>query len=341
VLRGDAGGDASGTYFPGEGSYRVDWLLVDEAGRTCRKQWFADADAGRGVKPAMAPGAVADIALRSSSAPPREPRAPSARHITILLDAAPVPALPGGDGPFTPPVRLPANTGESARPQPIRSSLPVTVAGTVLHPGDHVLLLGTLSALLERFPAFSLRLVVSNLDQQKELYRSDNFGPGGLDDVARTLNQLHLAKVEYRVQQNRMGHIDLLAGLINRELSAEPVPDAVVFVGPRERFHDAFPNGLIHPRHGPAPRFYFLAYQLPAPLREVAHAGERDALFGGSDEYDSTVRHTDLVVTTAPEGMPDTVSRAIAKVKGKTFTIETPKQFAKAVEEIARRSLTR
>ncbi|MBS1854264.1 MAG: hypothetical protein JST11_02780 [Acidobacteria bacterium] len=340
---GDARGDATGIYFLGSGSYHVDWLLVDDAGRSCRKQWFVDAEAGRGVKTAMAPGTVADVVTSLSGNNRAHPGA--AMRVTVLLDAAPltgyIEAYPPAGSSSVSPGGAGRGAGPSAPPRPIASSVPVTVTRITLRPGDQVLLLGALSALMERLPAAAVRLVVFNLDQQKELYRSDNFQTASLGDVARTLNRIQLAKVEYRVLRNRMGHIDLLAGLINRELSAEPVSDAVIFLGPRERFHDKFPEGLLRPRRGEAPRFYFLAYQLPVPLRGSANLGQMDGSFGGLDLGDDVTgiprRAADMVVTSSPEGMPDTLSRAIARLKGKTIAVGTPRQFAKAVNEIARR----
>lgn len=59
-----------------------------------------------------------------------------------------------------------------------------------------------------------------------------------------------------------------------------------VFLGPRERFHDKIPDHVLEPRRSSAPRFFFLAYELPVPLRSMAHAGQRDIAFGGMDVGD-------------------------------------------------------
>ena len=260
----------------------------------------------------MPPGTVTDVALRVSSTAGRRPGAAASKRLTVLLDAAPLSAAP-----FT--------------------------AG-ILRSSDQVLLLGTMSALLEHVPASSVRLVVFNLEQQKELFRRDGFAPESLNEVAQTLNQLQLAKVDYQTLLNRTGHIDLLATLINRELRAEPRSDIVVFLGPRERFHDNFPDGVLDKRRGSAPRFFFLAYQVPVPLEGIAHSGERDVSFGGIEVSDNPRderalrRSSDIIVTTPPEGLPDTLSKAIGKVKGKTMTIESPRQFAKAIKEIVGRA---
>jgi len=47
-------------------------------------------------------------------------------------------------------------------------------------------------------------------------------------------------------------------------------------------------------------------------------------------------RSNSIVVTCRPEGMPDTISRAVAKLKSKTLTVASPRQFAMAIGEIER-----
>ena len=374
VPQTDADYEASGSFFLGEGHYHINWLLFDDTGRTCRKKWDVNAElgrAGRDVKLVTPPNSVTDVSLRAFSTPSRRTTAVAPKRLTVLLDAAPLSTSPavgslgnsasGGlarmEGGGALPL-LPADVGARAAfqrggiggergtldrmPAATRPFELGDVSGRVLRSSDQVLLLGALSALLEHLPVAAVRLVVFNLEQHKELFRSENFGLESLNDVARTLNQIQLAKVDYQVLLDRTGHIDLLAQLINRELRAKPPSDIVVFLGPRERFHDKFPDRVLDKRRGSRPRFFFLAYQLPVPLLSVPHAGERDVSFGGIDLPDgpqperSMRRSGDLIITTAPEGLVDTLSRAIGKLKGKTMTVESPRQFAKAIREIDR-----
>jgi hypothetical protein len=173
--------------------------------------------------------------------------------------------------------------------------------------------------------------VVFNLDQQKELYRAGTFGMESLLEVARRMNQLQLGTIDYRILQNRTGHLDLLAGLINGELRAAPPSDAVIFLGPRERFHDRIPDALLDERHGGAPHFYFLAYQRPARLRSTSTLMDvADDAPGGRGMR----RTAELPAPSGASEAPDTVSLAVGKLKGKTITVETPRQFAKAIRAI-------
>ena len=43
----------------------------------------------------------------------------------------------------------------------------------------------------------------------KELFRQDDFSPKALEQVAQSINDLQLGVVDYRVLQNRRGHIDV------------------------------------------------------------------------------------------------------------------------------------
>jgi hypothetical protein len=182
---------------------------------------------------------------------------------------------------------------------------PLVPFRTRLRASDRVILLGLLSSLLERVPAHSVRLVIFNLEQQKTLLRQDAFAPDALGRVAQSLNGVELGRVDYHVLQNPHGHVDFLAGLINQELRAETPSDVVVFLGPETRYGDKVPQAALEEPHGAVPQFFnlqFKAYNRAAP------------------------------------SLPDSISLATAKLKGKTIVIRTPADFAKAIEQIERRS---
>ena len=184
------------------------------------------------------------------------------------------------------------------------NAAPLFPLRTRLRASDRVILLGLLSSLLERVPARSVRLVVFNLDQQKTLLRQDAFAPDALGRVAQALNSTELGLVDYHVLQNPHGHVDLLAGLMNLELRAEAPSDVVVFLGPETRYVDKLPPAALEYPTGAAPQFFnfqFKAYTRRGP------------------------------------SLPDSISLATVKAKGKTIVIRTPADFAKAIEQIERR----
>jgi hypothetical protein len=260
--------EVSGGYLLGQGKYKVEWTLFDETMRVCRKEWSADASLShseRKVKIAMPAGAVADYSLRGSSGSKRDTDDVRPVRLTVLLHAAPL----------------------SSRRTTMRAS-------------DKMMLLGTLSSLLERIPTRSLRLVVFNLEKQKEILRRDGFSPDSMDQVMQSLNELELGSVDYSVLKNRRGHVDLLADLMNQEL--EEPSDLVVFLGPPARFSDKLPQAAVEKPRGAGPRFFYL--QLQPFFRAMT------------------------------TNFPDSINFAVAKVKGKTLVIHTPGEFSNAIDQL-------
>jgi hypothetical protein len=163
------------------------------------------------------------------------------------------------------------------------------------------MLLGTLATLLERLPTSSVRLVVFNLEQQKELYRQESFQGSEFPQVARALDTLELAVVDYEALQKRRGHVDLLADLVNQEVNARQPSDVVLFLGPVSRYYERMPNASIDRPEGAAPRFFYFQYR---PFQRM----------------EST--------------LPDVIHSAVSKLKGKTVVIHTPGDFAKGIYQV-------
>jgi len=167
---------------------------------------------------------------------------------------------------------------------------------------DRVMLLGTLAALLERLPTTSVRVILFNLDQQKELYRQDSFQGSEFPQLAHALDSVQPALVDYRVLQNRHGHVDLLADLVNQEMNAPQPSDVVLFLGPTSRFFGRVPDEAIERPSGTAPRFFYFQYRPPVMRMEAT--------------------------------LPDLIHSAVSKLKGKTVIIHTPGDFAKGIDQV-------
>jgi hypothetical protein len=131
----------------------------------------------------------------------------------------------------------------------------------VLLPMERLVLLSALTALLERLPARSVRLVVFSLEQQREVFRSAEFDLSALDQVADSLNALQLAVVDVHVLQKPLGHVEFLTGLVNQELRAPSAPDTVVFLGPNSRYGNKIPALALENPAGARPRFFYVQYQ--------------------------------------------------------------------------------
>lgn len=283
---------ATGGYRLGEGRYGVRWLLLDDLGRTCRRNWRILAGR-KGKFVAMARHTVSGLSLSETSAQAYTGPGPPMR-ITVLLDAAPLQVRPES------PSRLRGRTRE--------------------------ILLNGLLGLMERLPASSVRLIVFNLEQQEELLRREDFTVSELDDVAHALKELDLGSVQLGVLEKPKGHIDLIASLLNSEIRSSLPSDAVVFLGPQERYFDKAPDGALDTPHGNKPRFYSVQF-VPPPHWVVARS---EADEGHGPAFEPGVGRTVAITT----GNFDTITRVVMRLKGKAVQVLTPDEFEKALKDI-------
>lgn len=250
--------------------------MTDDAGRVCRKSWHVDVRRSRGereVKVAMPRDSVWALSMRRApAAKPDRDDAPALR-LTVLMHAAPM---------------FPRRTR--------------------MRPNDTITLLSSLSSLLERVPARSVRLVVFNLDQHKELYRKDGFTLDSLDQVSASINSMELSLVDVETLQNRQGHVDLIAAMVNQEIRAPEPSDVVIFLGPMARYEDKIPRQSLEKAPGPLPRFYYFQ------VRPFFRAGR-----GGGP---------------LPAVLPDSINSAMSRLNGKVVVIHTPGDFAKAITRL-------
>jgi hypothetical protein len=179
---------------------------------------------------------------------------------------------------------------------------PVSPRRTQLRIADRNLLMSTLAALASTVPALPVRLAVFNLDKQRVLYSDDDFKIESLGRVSQALNRMELGAIDYRVLQNPTGHIDLLSDLINRELASPKPSDAVVFLGPASRYLDKIPPPALDAA-GAKLHFFYFQYR---PLRM------RGPL------------------------LPDSITNAIGRLKGRIIHIASPADFANAIVQLER-----
>lgn len=254
----------SGGFLLGQGSYKVDWVLMDDQERVCRKSWHLNAPAKNpeGINPPMKPYTADSLSsFRWKPAKPEDGTHPL--RLTVLLHAA-----------------------------------PLMRAMTRVRERDQSRLLGSLGTLLEQTPAESVRVVAFNLDQQREIFRSDDFTPREFPRLARAVQDLELGLVDYQVLKNRTGSIDLLSDLLSREAAEKRQSDAVIFLGPAGRAAQRLPPDVAEEHMIPGVRWFYFEYR-----------SYRDR---GSD-------------------FPDTIQNLVKKLGGQTFKIYTPGEFAKAV----------
>lgn len=223
--------EVGGGFVLGEGTYHVQWKLVDDSERVCHASWTINAKrtrAERDIGIEAPPNTIRDLAAPRSAPAHSEPADGAAFPATVLLNAAPVP---------------PRRTRFGAR--------------------DRLVLISLLSAVLDRLPARPVRVVVFSLDQQKELYRQDSFEPHDVPEVYRVLGGLEIGKVDVHVLENRHGHVDLLANLLHGEMTAQGPSRAVLLVGPESRFLTSPSAAALDKPAGADARFFYLRYEPP------------------------------------------------------------------------------
>jgi hypothetical protein len=336
ATRLDSNFDVRGVYFLGVGRYSVESLIRDDRNRICRKQWQVVVEPSRGdraIPSALPPNTVKEF---SPVIWPNQHHLDSAApvRLTILLNAAA----------FSP-------------------------RRTVIRPSDRAVLLDALTALLEHLPTTAVRLVAFSLEQQREIYRSNSFAPPDVDKVADAIKALEQTTVDVHLLEKPLGHVDFLAGLIGRELSAPDQPDTVIFLGPTSRYGVTIPKDSLPTRADGQPSFFYLQYQgprrtvvpdsmqqipadlppmgraedstlpadAPSPPRGTGGTGGAGVGGSGSGSGGRGVRggRGGLPGMSPPmEGGPDIITAAVARLKGKTLAIHTPADLARAIRRI-------
>jgi hypothetical protein len=283
--------EISGAYLLGQGSYTVESTLYDDVGGSCQHKWTVRASLARGqrgVQLSMPPFAVRGAGgLGAADWKP----AAGGPALTILLDAAPL---------------------ASRR--------------TRLNPGDADFLVRVLTAIVGGVPAASVRLVVFNLDKQKEIFRRDAFSIDAIGEVRKAIATLELSSVDVSVLAKPLGYVDFLAGLIDRELGAPAPASTVILLGPLSRHGGKFPKGELKP--AAATQFFYVQYK-PDLQRSFSR--------GGAGEASGPPNPRGVFAAAGfPTGFPgpayaDIINAAMISLKGKTLVVRTPADLAKAI----------
>jgi len=274
-----------GVYVLGAGRYSVEAVLHDDRDRVCRKRWnvvVTPSRAERGVPLALPPYAVrtfAPVFVPDTTHP--DETAPM--RLSVLLNAASF------------------------------SSRRITIDVK-----DRERIADVLTALVERIPVTSVRVVVFSLEQQKEVFHADSFRPADVRKIAAAIQNTPQTTVDLSVLKNPLGYVDFLASLIRRETDAAEPADAVIFAGPASRYWDKGPKSAL-PSAGQA-RTAFWNLRFEAWLR----LGTKPDWTGNATE----------VIADPDQGLPDIISRAVAQLNGKTIIIHSPADLAAGIRKI-------
>jgi len=292
--------------------------MFDDRGDACRREWQIDArlnSAVRNFKPILAPGTVKGVL---SDGEARAAGAKPVSHLTILLHAASV-------------LQMQTQLGTLAK----------------------AMLLDATVALMDEMPARSVRLVVFNLEQQKEILRKDGFTLDALPEVAQALNGVQPATVDYSVLQHPGGTADFIENLVNQEVHASEPSDTVVFLGPRS-IYKVKPSSSFALPPDAKQQFFYLVCEPTGILRTSSRSasgwGAQGLTMGfppivhgeTTPQPDPTappILPDDVQWTNyGPNHGPDSIEYTVDQLRGKTVQVDSVESFADAVNRIVRLS---
>jgi hypothetical protein len=302
--------EVAGSFLVGQGSYHSMAIVLDDLNRVCRSDWRIEVKPGRKERNrlVMRPNTMAPLTTGSSGGATADTDA--LHRMTIFLHAAPL------------------NRGTSK-----------------LVPSDVLTVTGSLAALLEQLPAQAVRLVIFNLEQQRELYRNDGFTSRDLEQVAAVLDGLQLAMVDYRVLQRPQGQAELLRALMHREVQEAAPADLVIFLGPDGSSGSGEPAGDAD-TIAAGQRILYLQYESSEPWFTVKRTTSSLGLTADPrPKYPCQMWPCSVIPaqrTASQQAEPTArtasgrgaIGDAIRKLKGRILVVRTPGDFAKAVDQI-------
>lgn len=255
----------SGVFAVGEGEYPVELVLADDHNRYCERRWKVRAARSHGdevIPVSMKPNTAAPVAIPRWEE--KQAAAGKRLRVTVLLDAA-----------------------------------PIDPASLKLRAWDRAFLLDSLSSLLRQLPCETVRVVAFNLDQQREVFRQDRFDGLAFPKLSQALQDVELGTVSYHVLEHEQGWSELLANLVNAEVTSKEPPDAVIFLGPATRITRKVPEELFTARTSRTPQFFYFEY--------FSNYG---------NDY------------------PDTVNHLTTAWNGKVFRIHSPNELAQGIQKM-------
>jgi hypothetical protein len=184
----------SGGFALGSGRYSAEVVLVDEQGRTCRKRKKLKPGRERGdrnVPVALERGAVAPLV----DARWNGSLATNGPRLTVLLNAH------------------------------------GALSSANLHALDRIILLESLTTMLNHIPCKSVKLIAFDLESQQKIFSQDTFDADGFVGLERALERIQFASIPYQALR-KGGWTRFLVDLAQRESASKESPDDVVFLGP-------------------------------------------------------------------------------------------------------------
>jgi hypothetical protein len=218
----------------------------------------------------------------------------------------------------------------------LNAALPIAKQGESAE-NEWPALLTILSSLLERLPEADVRLVLFNLDQQREFLLKEDFTAKDVAGIAHATDVLARWQVDANVLQNPLGGWELIRSLENREIQATPRADTVIFLGLPAKSSQKLPDEMPKSGSAHASRFFYLSYG-PQDGRDaqLARSGMGPILIGGRGGGGAR-GPGGFIPRGSPESgyeQPDPIEQAVRRMGGKTIIISSPDTLSKAISEV-------
>lgn len=220
-----------GGVYLGEGSYRIEAMLIDDKERRCRRDWNVTA------KPVAQPLRIDPLTAeggrgRRPSPPLGEPK----EHIAAVL------------------------TLDSLAPRRNAARLNGWELAT---------LTGSLFSLMDSRPDAEFSLDVIHTESRRVLYSTARFDARSVEPVMRALRDLDLGTIDFQGLQ-KGARANFFAEFVDQQREKWARRDAVVFLGPAWRWGEKLPETLRRKQEG-LPRLAYLAFSPPfLPPEDVA-----------------------------------------------------------------------
>ncbi|HZS52760.1 MAG TPA: hypothetical protein VFA65_00045 [Bryobacteraceae bacterium] len=286
----------SGVIASGEGEYSVELVVVDKQHRLFHRRWKTKVYAhGSETKAPVSiqPNTVEALTFPAWEHPVSER---NLNRLAVLIDA-----------------------------------VPMRADSTRLRAWDRAFLIEALSSVLKLLPSNSVRLVAFNLDQQREVFRSDDFNSHEEQRFSRALDELQLGKVSYQVLQQSQNVSSMLLELLENEVKAKDAADAIVVLGPTNRVSDKIPPELAASRRPGSPPIFYLKY---SPISTGRFRMPFSTIMGMREDFTHDLANLEV----GGNGeFPDIVQRAAALHDGVTINLHSPADLADALRKIHRK----
>jgi hypothetical protein len=316
VLASQFAAEFWGAVRAGDGAYDVAVSVFDEQHRSCRAEWQVHVNPTREDRAGMVGMPVHTVAEVTSgeSQGSHRPTA-SVGRLTILLHVTP--SEPGH---------------------------------VVLSDSDIQMLTDALAAVMETVSAREVRLAMFSLAGQKEFLRQNQFTLHDIDRAADALSKAEEATVDLHALVTAQTALTMLGGLLSRELTDAAPPDLIIFLGPAGLSADSISTKSVLAERRVLPPIFYIQCASRVQFRRsyyLDHGIELSPPGLPSYRPESPLANSRAnarpfpKTEVRPEPAPgansnefNTIRFTVKALKGKTFLVWRPLDFAKALQEI-------